>query len=142
MKTHTHTHNIVLDAGFFLCVNSVVVGGGFELNRRVRIAYNEQKVRAILNILCVSVRACVRACARGIMIYEIKMLTFVESSSNFVCSAIKRTQKQLRCISVGHFECEKAGLFIIGLLMPPDTLSISGIFDRSSDSDCGIGIEP
>lgn len=71
-----------------------------------------------------------------------EMLTFVESSSNFVCSAMKRTQKQLRCISVGHFECEKAGLFIIGLLMPPDTLSISGIFDRSSDSDCGIGIEP
>lgn len=70
------------------------------------------------------------------------MLTFVESSSSLVCSAINRTQKQLRCISGGHFECEKAGLLIIGLLMPPEALSISGIFDKSSDSDCGIGMEP
>lgn len=70
------------------------------------------------------------------------LLTFVESSSNFVCSAMNRTQKQLRWISGGHFECEKAGLLIIGLLMPPEALSISGIFDKSSDSDCGIGMEP
>lgn len=70
------------------------------------------------------------------------LLTFVESSSNLVCSAINRTQKQLRCISGGHFECEKAGLLIIGLLMPPEALSISGIFDKSSDSDWGIGMEP
>lgn len=55
---------------------------------------------------------------------------------------MNRTQKQLRWISGGHFECEKAGLLIIGLLMPPEALSISGIFDKSSDSDCGIGMEP
>lgn len=66
--------------------------------------------------------------------------TFVESSNNFVCSAMNRTQKQLRCISGGHFECENAGLLIIGLLIPAE--SMSGIFDKSSDSDCGIGIEP
>lgn len=70
------------------------------------------------------------------------LLTFVESSNNFVCSAMNRTQKQLRCISGGHFECEKAGLFIIGLFIYPDALSMSGKLDKSSDSDCGIGIEP
>lgn len=53
---------------------------------------------------------------------------------------MNRTQKQLRCISGGHFECENAGLLIIGLLMPAE--SMSGIFDKSSDSDWGIGIEP
>lgn len=26
--------------------------------------------------------------------------------------------------------------------MPLEPLSISGIFDKSSDSDCGIGVEP
>lgn len=69
-------------------------------------------------------------------------LTFVESSSNLVCSAINRTQKQLLCISGGQLECENAGLFITGLLMPPEPLSPSGSCGNSSDSECGIGMGP
>lgn len=71
-----------------------------------------------------------------------KMLTFVESSNNFVCSAMKRTQKQLRCTSGGQCECENAGLFITGLLMPPEPFPQSGSCDNSSDSECGIGMGP
>lgn len=67
--------------------------------------------------------------------------TFVESSCSFVCSAIKRTQKQLLCISGGQCWCENAGLLIMGLLMPSHPLS-SGKLDKSSDSDCVNGIGP
>lgn len=68
-------------------------------------------------------------------------ITFVESSWSFVCSAIKRTQKQLLCISGGQCWCENAGLLIMGLLMPSHPLS-SGKLDKSSDSDCVNGIGP
>ena len=65
---------------------------------------------------------------------------------------MKRTQKQLLCISEGHIECEKAGFLIVGLFIsspslspptsppppspppPPQPLPDN---DNSSVSDCG-----
>lgn len=66
-------------------------------------------------------------------------VTFVESSSIFVCSAIKRTQKQDLCISGGHLECENAGLRNTGDLIP-DSSSPETV--RSSLSLGGIAIGP
>lgn len=43
-------------------------------------------------------------------------LTFTESSSIRVCSAIKRTQKHDRCSSVGQWRCEYPGFLMMGLL--------------------------
>lgn len=60
-------------------------------------------------------------------------ITFVESSCILVCSAINRTQKQLRCTFGGHFEWEKAGLFNIGLFIPEFPISKSGTAVKSSE---------
>lgn len=62
--------------------------------------------------------------------------TFVESSCILVCSAINRTQKQLRCTLGGHFEWEKAGLFNIGLFIPVFPISKSGTAVKSSELEC------
>lgn len=65
-------------------------------------------------------------------------LTFVESSSILVCSAMNRTQKQLRCTSVEQTECEKAGCLNAGLLMPDGTAVSAAVdIDSSSDSEWG-----
>uniref|UniRef100_A0A182QJT5 Uncharacterized protein n=1 Tax=Anopheles farauti TaxID=69004 RepID=A0A182QJT5_9DIPT len=69
--------------------------------------------------------------------------TFVESSSIFVCSAMKRTQKQLRCTSVEQTACEKAGCLNAGLLMPDGTAVSAAVdIDSSSDSEWGSWIGP
>lgn len=62
--------------------------------------------------------------------------TLVESSCILVCSAINRTQKQLRCTLGGHFEWEKAGLFNIGLFIPVFPISKSGTAVKSSELEC------
>lgn len=70
------------------------------------------------------------------------LLTFVESSCIFVCSAMKRTQKQLLWTRGGHRECENAGLSIIGLLIPDGPISPKSgtpTPGKSSDADWGIG---
>lgn len=59
--------------------------------------------------------------------------TFVESSSIFVCSAMKRTHMQDLWTSGGQFECEKAGgVRSTGLL----TSSMAAAPVRSSHSGC------
>lgn len=64
----------------------------------------------------------------------------MESSCILVCSAIKRTQKQLRWTLGGHLLWENAGLLSIGLLMPEGgPISKSGTAVKSSDSECGTG---
>lgn len=60
--------------------------------------------------------------------------TLVESSNIFVCSAMKRTQKQDLCTSGGQVECENAGFRSTGLLLLSDS--------SSADSDCSTTAGP
>lgn len=68
--------------------------------------------------------------------------TLVDSSSMRVCSAMKRTQKQVLWTSGGQFVCENAGLLSTGLLSSPSSTTPGPITESMGGGVSTSGGEP